>query len=55
MKLEHSTILIVDDDAETLALLHEILSKEGYDISTAPHPKAAFGADWGTRSGPRHE
>jgi two-component system, NtrC family, response regulator AtoC len=42
MKLEHSNILIVDDDAETLALLHEILSKEGYDISTAPHPKAAL-------------
>lgn len=42
MKLEHSNILIVDDDAETLALLHEILSKEGYDISTAPHPRAAL-------------
>ncbi len=42
MKLEHSNILIVDDDAETLALLHEILSKEGYDISTAPHAKAAL-------------
>ena len=42
MKLEHSNILVVDDDAETLALLHEILSKEGYDISTAPHPKAAL-------------
>jgi DNA-binding NtrC family response regulator len=42
MKLEHSHILIVDDDAETLALLHEILSKEGYDITTAPHAKAAL-------------
>jgi DNA-binding NtrC family response regulator len=42
MKLEHSHILIVDDDSETLALLHEILSKEGYDITTAPHPKEAL-------------
>jgi CheY-like chemotaxis protein len=42
MKLDHSNILIVDDDAETLALLHEILSKEGYAISTAPHAKAAL-------------
>jgi two-component system response regulator AtoC len=42
MKLEHSNILIVDDDAETLSLLHEILSKEGYEISTAAHARAAL-------------
>ena len=42
MKLERSTILIVDDDAETLSLLHEILSKEGYEISTAAHARDAL-------------
>jgi DNA-binding NtrC family response regulator len=36
-------ILIVDDNAETVAVLRDILSKEGYEISSAPDPKAAYG------------
>lgn len=42
MNLEHSHILIVDDNVETLFLLQELLSKEGYDIATAPHAQAAL-------------
>jgi DNA-binding NtrC family response regulator len=36
-------ILIVDDNAETVAVLRDILSKEGYEISSVPDPKAAYG------------
>ncbi|MBA3754025.1 MAG: sigma-54-dependent Fis family transcriptional regulator, partial [Nitrospira sp.] len=43
MTSSHSKILIVDDNAETVALLQDILSKEGYDVSSAPDPKAAYG------------
>lgn len=42
MNLEHSHILLVDDNAETLSLLRDLLSKEGYDITTAPHAQAAL-------------
>jgi two-component system, NtrC family, response regulator AtoC len=32
---EHSHVLVVDDDRDTLTLLGEILSKEGYGVATA--------------------
>ncbi|MGQ0810581.1 MAG: sigma-54-dependent transcriptional regulator [Nitrospiraceae bacterium] len=35
-------VLIVDDDPETLNLLQEIISKEGYDVVTAATAKAAL-------------
>ena len=35
-------VLVVDDDEETLTLLREILSKEGYDVNTAADGKAAL-------------
>lgn len=34
-------ILIVDDNPETVLVLRDILSKEGYDISSAADPRAA--------------
>ena len=37
-----SRVLVVDDDAETLALLREILVKEGYEVSTAEDATAAL-------------
>ncbi len=40
--IEHAHILVVDDDAETLALLHEILEKEGYTVETAGDAKTAL-------------
>ncbi len=43
MTSPHSKILIVDDNAETVAVLQDILSKEGYEISAAADPKAAQG------------
>jgi Response regulator containing CheY-like receiver, AAA-type ATPase, and DNA-binding domains len=43
MAIEHSRILIVDDNAETVAVLQDILSKEGYEISSASDPQAARG------------
>lgn len=41
--LKHSRIMIVDDDAETLALLREIVLKEGYQVSVAESAEAALG------------
>lgn len=35
-------ILIVDDNADTIAVLRDILAKEGYEISSANDPKAAY-------------
>jgi DNA-binding NtrC family response regulator len=35
-------ILVVDDDADTLLLLEEILTKEGYQVRTAEHAEAAL-------------
>ncbi len=42
LPVEDSQVLIVDDDTETLALLREIVSKEGYRIETAEHAQAAL-------------
>src|SRR5215211_4713098 len=39
---ENSHVLVVDDDTETLTLLREILSKEGYDVGTAMNGKTAL-------------
>ncbi len=38
-----SRVLIVDDNAETVAVLRDILSKEGYEISSAADPRSAHG------------
>ena len=35
LQVEQSHILLVDDNADSLSLLSEILAKEGYDITTA--------------------
>ena len=35
-------ILVVDDDGETLALLHEIITKEGYHVDTAGNGEEAL-------------
>jgi DNA-binding NtrC family response regulator len=40
--VQDSRILIVDDDTETLELLREIVSKEGFQVETAEHAKAAL-------------
>ncbi|MER3424964.1 MAG: hypothetical protein C4293_18790, partial [Nitrospiraceae bacterium] len=40
--LHDSRVLIVDDDTETLELLREIISKEGYQVETAEHAQAAL-------------
>ncbi len=37
-----SRVLVVDDDTETVALLQEILVKEGYEVSTADDAAAAL-------------
>src|SRR5690242_7485787 len=37
-----SHILVVDDDEETVTLLREILSKEGYSVETAADGKTAL-------------
>ena len=39
---EHSHVLVVDDDADTLTLLEEVLSKEGYEVGTAPDGNTAL-------------
>ena len=39
---ESSRVLIVDDDTETLELLREIVTKEGYQVQTAEHAQAAL-------------
>ena len=33
--LRQSRVMVVDDDAETLALLREVVAKEGYQVETA--------------------
>jgi DNA-binding NtrC family response regulator len=33
--LRQSRVMVVDDDPETLALLHEVVEKEGYQVKTA--------------------
>lgn len=43
MTSSRARILIVDDNAETVAVLRDILSKEGYEISSAADPNAAHG------------
>ena len=40
--LEDSRVLIVDDDNETLELLREIVSKEGYRVETAENAQVAL-------------
>ena len=35
-------VLVVDDDVDTLLLLEEILTKEGYQVRTAEHAEAAL-------------
>ncbi|MDE3035728.1 MAG: sigma-54-dependent Fis family transcriptional regulator, partial [Nitrospirota bacterium] len=40
--LNHSRVMIVDDDAETLALLREITAKEGYQVATASSAEEAL-------------
>ena len=39
---EPANILVVDDDEETVTLLREILSKEGYNVDTAADGKIAL-------------
>jgi DNA-binding NtrC family response regulator len=39
---QQARVLVVDDDAETLELLREIISKEGYDVGTAGSGEAAL-------------
>ena len=41
--MHRPTVLIVEDDAKTQALLQEALSKEGYAIETATNGQAALG------------
>ena len=38
MTSSRARVLIVDDNAETVAVLRDILSKEGYEISSAAIP-----------------
>ncbi|HZS11856.1 MAG TPA: sigma-54 dependent transcriptional regulator [Nitrospirales bacterium] len=40
--LGHAQVLIVDDDGETLELLREIVSKEGYQVATAENAEEAL-------------
>lgn len=40
--LRPSRVMVVDDDAETLALLHEIVAKEGYEVETAEDAETAL-------------
>jgi DNA-binding NtrC family response regulator len=42
LNVEQSHILLVDDNQEALSLLEGILSKEGYDITTAPDARSAL-------------
>ena len=41
MTSSQARVLIVDDNAETVSVLRDILSREGYQISSAGDPKAA--------------
>jgi len=40
--LRQSRVMVVDDDAETLALLREIVAKEGYEVETAEDAETAL-------------
>ncbi len=40
--LRPSRVMVVDDDAETLALLREIIAKEGYEVETAEDAETAL-------------
>ena len=40
--LRPSRVMVVDDDAETLALLREVVGKEGYDVETAEDAETAL-------------
>ncbi len=40
--LRQSRVMVVDDDAETLALLGEIVAKEGYQVETAEDAETAL-------------
>jgi two-component system, NtrC family, response regulator AtoC len=40
--LRRSRIMVVDDDVETLALLREIVTKEGYEVETAKDAETAL-------------
>jgi two-component system response regulator AtoC len=37
-----SRVMVVDDDAETLALMHEIVAKEGFEVETAEDGETAL-------------
>jgi two-component system response regulator AtoC len=39
---QDARVLVVDDDAETLELLREIIAREGYQVRTAPNAEAAL-------------
>ncbi|HSF66398.1 MAG TPA: sigma-54 dependent transcriptional regulator [Nitrospiraceae bacterium] len=40
--LRQSRVMVVDDDAETLALLREVVTKEGYEVETAEDGESAL-------------
>jgi DNA-binding NtrC family response regulator len=40
--LKQSRVMVVDDDAETLALLREVIAKEGYQVETAEDAETAL-------------
>lgn len=46
--LRQSRVMVVDDDAETLALLREVVAKEGYQVETAEDAETALQrlAEW---------
>lgn len=46
--LRQSRVMVVDDDAETLALLREVVAKEGYQVETAEDAETALRrlAEW---------
>jgi two-component system, NtrC family, response regulator AtoC len=40
--LRHSRVMVVDDDADTLVLLKEVLAKEGYDVELSEDAETAL-------------
>ena len=42
LMLRQSRVMVVDDDAETLALLREVVAKEGYQVETAEDAETAL-------------
>ncbi len=40
--LQHSRVMVVDDDTDTLALLREVVTKEGYQVETAEDGESAL-------------